>query len=78
MAGKGLVILIVEHIVHFIKKACPCNVYPLGPHLYITKLGYAGIYLFFVFLLQNIDCGYWLEPPRRKTSKSFLLKIFNF
>ena len=23
----------------------------------------AGIYLFFLFLLQNIDCGYSLEPP---------------
>ena len=37
---------------------------PLKPHFYIAKLGYAGVYLFFLFLLQNIDCGYWLEPPR--------------
>ena len=29
------------------------------------KLGYVGIFLFFLFLLQNIDCGYSLEPPRR-------------
>ena len=29
---------------------------------YIEKLGYAGVYLFFSFLLQNIDCGYSLEP----------------
>ena len=35
------------------------------PHFYIAKLGYAGVYLFFLFLLQNIDCGYTLEPPRR-------------
>ena len=28
--------------------------------LYIVKLGYAGVYLFFLFLLQNIDCGYSL------------------
>ena len=24
-----------------------------------------GVYLFFLFLLQNIDCGFSLEPPRR-------------
>ena len=48
-----------------IMKTCPCNVYPLEPHLYIAKLGYAGVYL---FLLQNIDCGYSLEPPRRGES----------
>ena len=46
-----------------IRKTCPCNVYPLEPHFYIAKLGYAGVYLFFLFLLQNIDCGYSLEPP---------------
>ena len=48
-----------------IRKTCPCNVYPLKPHFYIAKLGYVGEYLFFLFLLQNIDCGYSLEPPRR-------------
>ena len=48
-----------------IRKTCPCNIYPLKPHFYIVKLGFAGVYLFFLFLLQNIDCGYSLEPPRR-------------
>ena len=48
-----------------IRKTCPCNEYPLKPHFYIVKLGYAKVYLFFLFLLQNIDCGYSLEPPRR-------------
>ena len=43
-----------------IRKTCPCNVYPLKPHFYIVKLGYAGVYHFFLFLLQNIDCGYSL------------------
>ena len=38
-----------------IRKTCPCNVYPLEPHFYIAKLGYAGVYLFFLFLLQNIN-----------------------
>ena len=74
-----------------IRKTCPCNVYPLKPHFYIAKLGYAGVYLFFLFLLQNMDCGYSLEPPRwggsdvcpqsmfwakiRKISKFFLWKF---
>ena len=40
----------------FIRKTC--NMYPLIPHFYIVKLGYAGVRLFFLFLLQNIDCGY--------------------
>ena len=30
-----------------------------------VKLGYAGVSLFFLFLPQNIDCGYSLEPPRQ-------------
>ena len=60
-------------------------------------MGYIEVYLFFLiflFLLQNIDCGYTLEPPRRggsnmypqsyvlsknkKNIKKFLQKIFNF
>ena len=40
-----------------IRKTSPCNEYPLEPHFYIVKLGCAVIYLFFLFLLQNIDCG---------------------
>ena len=74
--------------------ACPCNEYPLKPHFYIAKLGYAGVCLFFLFLLQNIDCGYSSELPRRggsneypqsvflsknkKNIEIFLLKVFNF
>ena len=26
---------------------------PLNPHFYIVKLGFAGVYLFFLFLLQT-------------------------
>ena len=28
-------------------------------------MGFAGVYLIFLFLLQNRDCGYSLEPPRQ-------------
>ena len=33
---------------------------PLIPHFYIVKPGFTGIYLVFLFLIQNIDCGYSL------------------
>ena len=36
-----------------IMKTCPCKVYPLKPHFYIVKLGYAGVYLSFLFLLKT-------------------------
>ena len=35
----------------FIRKTCPCNVYPNKPNFYIEKLGYAGVYLFFLYLV---------------------------
>ena len=57
-------------------KTCPYNVYPLKPHFYIAKLGYAGVYLFFLFLLQNIDCGYSLEPPVRGGSNVYPQSFF--
>ena len=59
-----------------IRKTCPCNIYPLKPHFYMEKLGYAGVYLFFLFLLQNIDCGYSLEPIRRGGSNLYPQSMF--
>ena len=38
--------------------------HPLTPHFYIVKLGFTGVYIFFLFLLQNIDCGYSIEPSQ--------------
>ena len=78
-----LCLLVPYHSV-CITKTCPCNVYPLEPHFYIAKLGYAGVYLFFLFLLQNIDCGYSLEftiyvlSKNKKNIKMFQLNIFIF
>ena len=59
---------------------------PPEPHIYIENLGFAEVYLFFYFLLQNIDCGYSLEcvpiiyvlTKNKKNIKIFLLKIFIF
>ena len=59
-----------------IRKTCPCNVYPLKTHFYIAKNGFVGVYLFFLFLLQNIDCGYSLEPPRRGGSNVYPQSMF--
>ena len=39
---------------------------PHKPHFYIEKNGVCRgkpIHLYFLFLIQNIDCGYSLEPP---------------
>ena len=47
-----------------IRITCPCNEHPLTPHFYIEKVGFTRVYIFFLFLLQNIDCGYSLDPPR--------------
>ena len=38
------------------------KVYHVDPHFYTVKLGYTWVYMFFVFLLKSIDCGYLLEP----------------
>ena len=37
----------------------------------IVKLGYTGIYIFFLILFKKIDCGYSLEPPRRGGSNGY-------
>ena len=49
---------------------------PLKPHFYIAKLGYKGVYIIFLFLLQNINCGYLLEPPQRGGSNVYPQSLF--
>ena len=34
---------------------------PFKPHFYKVKLGFTGVYIIFLFLLKNIDCGYSLD-----------------
>ena len=43
-----------------IMQTSPCNEYPLTPHFYMVRLGFTGVYIFFLFLLYNIDRGYSL------------------
>ena len=46
-------------------------------HFYIAKLGYTGVNLFFLFSIQNMDCGYSLEPPRRGSSNIPTINVFS-
>ena len=52
------------------------NFDPLKPHFYIVKLGFTGVYIIFLMLLKNIDCGYSLEPPRRGGSNKYPQSMF--
>ena len=52
------------------------NFYPLKPHFHVVKVGFTGVYIIFLFLLKNVDCGYSLEPPRRGGSKEYPQSMF--
>ena len=52
------------------------NFDPLKPHFYIVTLGFTGVYIIFLFLLKNIDCGYSLELPRRAVLTSTHILCF--
>ena len=56
-----------------ITKTCRYNFDPLKPHFYIVKLGFI---LFCLFLLNKIECGYSLEPPRRGGSNEYPQSMF--
>ena len=60
----------------YITKTSQCNEDPLTPHLYIIKLGFTGVYIIFLILLQNIDCGYSLELPHWGGSNVYPRSMF--
>ena len=60
----------------FITKTRLYNFDPLKPHFYIVKLGFTGVYIIFLISVQNIDCGYSLEPPRRGGSNEYSQPMF--
>ena len=35
----------------YIRITCPCDFQPLTSHFYIVKLGFTGVYIFFLLLL---------------------------
>ena len=43
-------------------KTCPCNILP-KPHFYTEKLGFAGLILILLCLIQIIHCGYSTRVP---------------
>ena len=63
-------------LLEIIMKTRLYNFDPLKPHFYIVKLGFAGVYIIFLILLKNIDCGYSLEPPRRGGSNEYPQSMF--
>ena len=61
---------VISEVYISIRIASLCYVYPLELHFNIGKLGYAEIQ-FFLFLIQNIDCGYSLAPVLRCTNNQY-------
>ena len=61
---------------HAITKSYLYSFDPLKPHFYIVKLGLQGYALFFLYMLENINCGYSLEPPRRGGSNEYPQSTF--
>ena len=70
---------ICKHVKKKKKKITKTRLYisdPLKPHFYIVKLGFTGVYIIFLILLKNIDCGYSLEPPRRGGTNEYPQSMF--
>ena len=45
---------------YLIRKTCPCNEYPLKPHFYLVKLGYAGVCIP-IFLIFGPNHRFWVH-----------------
>ena len=65
-----------EHWRQSSRKKCLYNFDPLKPHFYIVKLGFTRLYIIFLISVQNIDCGYPLELPRRGGSNEYAQSMF--
>ena len=69
---------------HFPSRKHVCVMFTALNPTFIQKTGVCrGIYLFFLVVLQNIDCGYSLESlyvlsKNKKNIKNILLKMFLF
>ena len=79
LASAFQLFLAIESSLSFhlcITKICLNNFDPLKPHFYIVKLRSTGVYIIFLFLLKNIDCGYSLEPPSQGGSNEYTQSMF--
>ena len=70
-------------LVNLIRITCPCNEYPLKPHFYKVKLGYAGVYIFLIFGPKHWRGGSNVYPrsvlsKNIKNIKFFFSEILNF
>ena len=54
----------------------PIWIWPPSTPFSIVKLGFTGVYIIFLILLNNIDCGYSLEPPHRGGSNEYPQSMF--
>ena len=68
--------LFIKKLSKIITKTCLYNIDPLKPHFYIVKLGFTGVYIIFLILLKNIDCGYSLELPLQGGSNEYPQSMF--
>ena len=51
---------IINALLLIITRTYLYNSDPFKPHFYKVKLGFTCVYIIFLFLLKNIDCGYSL------------------
>ena len=62
--------------IFLITKTCLYNIDPFKPHFYRIKLGFTRVYIIFLFLFKNTDCGYSLEPPLQGDSNEYPQSMF--
>ena len=76
---RGILFLFSSNLLSFcsvyVTKACPYKFDPLKAHFCKVKLRFTGYTLFFLFLLNNIDCGYSLEPHTKCMNEIICEKI---
>ena len=46
------------------------------PQFYLVKLVFEGMHIYFLLLIQNINCGYLLELPRQGSSYVYPQSFF--
>ena len=61
---------------NIITKTCQYHVDPLKSHFYIVNLGFTGVNIIFLFLLNSMYCGYSLELPHQGGSNEYTESIF--